>query len=258
MTYFKLMGVALAIVVAVIIAALVLIGGSGGGDDDDGGVTPPTATQQPTASLADGGQTTASTPTQAATPGGGGQETALDVPEAGGVVALAPGNYRTSRFRPQAHFSLGEGWSANFDTERLVQLFRGDDPGTNCVCFISPDGVIGQNGGTPEALPGNGTVDDMIDWLTANSDLATSNPSSLQVGSLSGRQLDVEVESGDEVEYLSAGSQRFRVVAGERQHLTVLANGESLLIIAQRSPAAEYNEYFGFVEEVVGGLTFTN
>lgn len=256
MTYFKLMGVAIVSVLAVIIAALVLIGTGGGGDDDDGGVIPQTATDEPTASFLTGGPT--SEPTVAVTPIPADEETALEVPEAGGVVRLAPGNYRTSRFQPQAHFSLGEGWSANFDTARLVQLFRGDDPDSNCVCFISPDGVVSDNGGAVQALPGQGTVDDMIDWLTANASLTTSNPSSLQVGNLSGRQLDVEVQSGEEVEYLSAGSQRFKVVAGERQHLVVLANGESLLIIAQRSPAAEYSDYFGFVEDVVGGLTFTS
>jgi hypothetical protein len=255
MTYFKLMAGAVVCVLTVIIAALVLIGTSGGGDDDDGAV-PQTATPQPTASFLTRGPT--SQPTVTATPIPAGEESALEVPEAGGVVPLAPGNYRTSRFQPQAHFSLGEGWSANFDTARLVHLFRGDDPNSNCVCFISPDGVVSDNGGADEALPGQGTVDDMIDWLTANESLATSNPSSLQVGNLSGRQLDVEVQSGDEVEYLSAGSQRFKVVAGERQHLVVLANGESLLIIAQRSPAAEYSDYFGFVEDVVGGLTFTS
>ena len=102
----------------------------------------------------------------------------------------------------------------------------------------------------------------MIDWLTANANLKTSNPSSLQVGNLSGRQLDVEVQSGvvpvDEVEYLSAGDQRFKVESGERQHLTVLDFRGAPLIIAQRSPAAEYNEYFTFVEQVVGSLTFSN
>jgi hypothetical protein len=256
-TYFKLLGVALALVLVAVIAVLVLVASGGGDDDEDGSSNLPTASEQPSATFVSGEPTGVQTATAAPTAAPGGPEVALEVPEAGGVVALAAGNYRTSRFQPQAHFALGEGWSANLDTSRFVQLFRGDDPDSNCVCFISPDGVIGDNAGVAEPIPGDGDVDALIDWLTENANLATSNPSSLQVGNLSGRQLDVEVRS-DEVEYLAAGGQRFTVVSGERQHLTVLDYNGATLIIAQRSPSAEYNDYFAFVEQLVGGLTFSN
>lgn len=243
-------GVAAAVVLLAV--ALLLIAGSG---DGDGG-----STATPQASVtAQASATASATPagTGAASPSAtGGVQTTLDVPEGGGEVALAAGNYRTARFQPAASFSLGEGWSAAFDTARYVQLYRGD-PAGNCVCLVNPDGVVAQNGGGAQALPGGGTVDGLIDWLTGDERLKTSNPSSLQVGRLSGRQLDVE-SAGGTVEYLSAGSQRFTVKAGERQHLTVLDYRGAPLIIAQRSPAAEYNDYFTFVEQVVGGLTFSD
>jgi hypothetical protein len=240
--YFKLLLIGVALAAAILIGALVLVSTS---SDDDGTTSTPaaSATERPS-----------STP--------GGEEAALDVPEAGGSVSLAAGSYRTARFQPEAHFALQDGWLAAFDTARFVQLFRGGDPNANCVCLISPDGIIGEIGGEVQPLPGGGTVDDMIDWLTANANLKTSNPSSLQVGNLSGRQLDIEVQSGvvpvDVVEYLSAGNERFSVTAVERQHLTVLDFRGSPLIIAQRSPAADYNEYFTLVERVVGSLTFSN
>jgi hypothetical protein len=253
-TYFKLLGIAVVAVLAITIAALIVIAGSGDDSGDGGSGEGPTPAASPSATGYTGPTQQPSTPAATA----GGTETSLDVPADGSTVQLVAGSYRTARFRPQAHFALGEGWSAALDTERLVHLFRGQDPASNCVCFINPDGVIRENGAGAEALPGGGSVDGMIDWLTGDGRLVTSNPSSLQVGNLSGRQLTVEAAPGQaEAEYLSAGGQRFRVVAGERQHLTVLASGGGVLIIAQRSPEAEYTQYFGFAEEVVGGLTFT-
>lgn len=261
MGYFKALMIGGVIALAILVGALVLVS-MNGGDGDDGGstATPSSVTEQPSSTA--GGETAAGTATAAPTFAPGSEEVALDVPEAGGSAPLAAGNYRAARFRPEAHFALQDGWSVAFDGARFVHLFRGDDAGANCVCLINPDGVFDDNGGERQPLPGGGTVDDLIDWLTANANLKTSNPSSLQVGNLSGRQLDVEVQSGvvpvDEVEYLSAGDQRFKVVSGERQHLTVLDFRGSPLIIAQRSPAAEYNGYFTFVEQIVGSLTFSN
>ena len=258
MGYLKLLLIGAAIAGAVLIGVLVLVATSGDDDDHASTATPAgSATEQPS-STADGETTggSAASP-QASAPGG--EEVALDVPAAGGSVPLAAGNYRTARFQPEAHFAVQDGWSAQFDTARFMQLFRGDDANANCVCLINPDGVFEENGGEKQPLPG-GAVDGIIDWLTANANLKTSNPSSLQVGNLPGRQLDVEVRFGvapvDEVEYLSAGDQRFKVTSGERQHLIVLDFRGAPLIVAQRSPAAEYSEYFTFVEQVVGSLTF--
>lgn len=259
MTYFKLVGVAVVVVLGIVVAALIFIGSSDDDGDSNGVGATPLATE-PSSTTTGSGEPTVQPRTASPTPAQGGEEAALEIPEAGGEVTLAAGNYRTSRFQPQARFSVGDGWSASLDTPRLVQLFRGDDPEANCVCLINPDGVVDDNDQVV-ALPGAGTVDDLIEWLTGNSDLATSNPSSLQVGNLSGRQLDVELSDdapGDEVDYLAAGSERFAVKSGERQHLTVLDYRGAPLIIAQRSPADEYSDYFVFVEEIVGGLTFAN
>jgi hypothetical protein len=234
-------------------AVLLLSAASCGGDDD--GTPTPRPTEQPTAQF-----TFTPTPEPTATsPAPTGAEIALDVPEAGGTVALAAGNYRTSRFQPEARFALGEGWSAAFDTARFLQLYRGGDPAANCICLINPDAVIDPAGGDEKPLPGGGPVDGLIEWLTSNPKLKTSNPSSLQVGNLPGRQLDVQLASGSAtVDYLSAGEQTFSVRAGERQHLIVLNFREAPLIIAQRSPAAEYNDYLGFVEGFVGSLSLAN
>jgi hypothetical protein len=253
MWYIKALAAGAVIAVVLLVVALVLVASSGG-DDNEASATP-TATfvGQPSTT---GGPSTAVTGSPTATAEPGGPEAALDVPEAGGTVALQPGSYRTARFQPEAHFSIQDGWSAQFDTARFVQLFRGDDAGANCVCFINPDGVF--ENGAKQALPGAGTVDDLITWLTSNADLKTSSPSSLQVGNLSGRQLDVELKTGTALDYLSAGEQKFGVKVGEKQHLTVLAFRGAPLIIAQRSATADYTDYFPFVEQVVGGLTFAN
>jgi hypothetical protein len=236
---------ALAIAIATLLLIFFVV------DDDDENHNNGTASPSPSASFVT--RTGRATPSPTARPAG--EENPLNVPEGGGVVALAAGNYRTARFQPQAHFSLGEGWSASDDSPRFVRLFRGNDPAANCVCFINPDGVIDASGSTQTAPA---TVDEMIDWLTGNPRLDTSNPSSLQVGGLSGRQLDVEVAAtaGDEVTYLSAGDRQFAVKHTERQHLTVLEYRGKPLIIAQTSPADEYDDFFKFVEQVVGGLTF--
>lgn len=220
-------------------------GGSGGSSATPGATTSPTAEESSTA--------TGTSRTATAVPTGG-IEGVLDVPVDGGKVALAPGPYRTARFRPEAHFSLQDGWSAAFDTERFVELYRGDDPGANCVCLINPDGVFDPASGAKTALP-----PDLIAWLTSNPNLETSNPSSLQVANIPGRQLDVSLKPGiaaSKGQYISAGAQTFSVKPGERQHLVVLDLEGARLIIAQRSPADEYSAYFPFVEQVVGGLTF--
>ncbi len=237
-------------VIAAVIVVLVLVATS---EDDDGTVSDSTASASPTFQPGTGSPHTAP-PTATLS----GDLIELAVPEAGGVVALTPGNYRTARFQPEAHFAVPEGWSANRDSQRFLHLFRGGDPDNNCLCLISPDGIVDEDG-TFEPLPFGGTVDGMIQWLTGNPLLSTSNPSSLQVGDLDGRQLTVDLADGDEaVEYLAAGDVRFAVAPGERQHLTVLAYRQTVLIIAQRSPAEEYSGYFGFTEQIVGGITFAN
>jgi hypothetical protein len=237
-------------ILAALLFCAALLAAACGGDDDTSPTPVASGSPSPTAA---GSATETVGPTATATRTGG-IEGVLDVPAGGGEVALAAGAYRTARFQPEAHFSLEDGWSAAFDTERFVDLYRGEDPAENCVCLISPDGVFDTESGAKTDLP-----TDLVTWLTTNPNLTTSNPSSLQVNGLAGRQMDVELKAGVAAAkgtYIAAGDQSFVVKPGEKQHLIVLDYRGKPLIIAQRTPAAEYGAYFPFVESVVGGLTF--
>ena len=59
-------------------------------------------------------------------------------------------------------------------------------------------------------------------------------------------------------DYFAAGDLKIGVKSAERQQLIVLSLRNAPVIIAQRSPAADYTSYLSFVEQVVGTLTFAN
>lgn len=228
--------------------ALVAAAACGGGDGDGGSSASPGASQ----SEGSGGSATATRT--------GGVSQPLNVPPDGGPVPLNPGAYHTTRFAPSAYFAVGEGWSAQFDNERYFSVFQRTEASGRFINLLSPDGVFDPATGGREDLPG--TPDDLTAWIAAHPALETSNPSSLQVGLLSGRQLEVTLADADAsgpLELLAAGGLNSQAIApGQKLHIVVLDYRGAPLVIVLGAPSAEFGEFFSQAEAVIGSLTFAD
>jgi len=195
----------------------------------------------------DGGSTREPTST-------GGAAMNLEVP-AGSPEPLVPGAYAASNFQPEASFQVGEGWSAAVVDTALISLIR-TSPEADCLCIIHPDGIYDPADGAKTDLPA-----DLAAWLQAHPGLATTKASSVQVGNRAARQMEARVAEGatlvnGRLPLFSAGDQTYSMAPGERGHIIVVDHPAGPLVVAVRAHQAEFEDYFGAVETVVGSLGF--
>lgn len=219
--------------------------------DDDGG---PSASVTPGAS--GGSSATAA----------GGASQPLGVPEEGGPAPLAAGSYHTERLSPAAYFAVGEGWSAQFDSARLLALYRSGVTPEQTLSIIVPEGGVEPDAeGTLTALA---TPEQFEAWIVANPRLSVSNPSSLQVGNLAARQMEVSLREdvapgegmppGEGLPYLYYDANSFGTLNGYKQHLIIVDYRGTAVVIAVSAPAEQFGELFAVIEPIVGTLAFTD
>jgi hypothetical protein len=127
------------------------------------------------------------------------EETALDQPLTlpRAPVALKPGRYVTSVFKPKLTFAIGPGWRVlSPEDARFVTLLKGN------VLFailrparvIDPAGAYVQ-GNVPQKalLP---LPRDLISWLAKHPRLVTSAPRDIRLSGMQARRVEATVSSG--------------------------------------------------------------
>jgi hypothetical protein len=163
---------------------------------------------------------------------------------------LVAGTYRSSEFIPATTFRLEDGWSLAEDAPGIVYLHIGEVAPANCLCLLAPDSVYDPGTGVAEPPP-----PDYVAWLEEHPLLDTSNPSSLQVGNVPGRQMEVTLlQDAAPVPLFAAGDATFTLGPGERSHIIVLDYQGTPVIVAARAPASEFADFFASIEPVVGSL----
>lgn len=187
---------------------------------------------------------------------GGSVAIALDV-SSGDPDPLQPGLYTVRVFKPNPTFRVGDGWAAAVVDTRLVSLSREVSSGTGCFCIIAPDGVVDPISGKEQPLPV-----DLTDWFATHPGLVSTKPSSVQVGNLAARQMEVTVAEGTaltdgELPLLSAGDHTFSLAAAEMGHIIVVDHPSGPLVIGIRAPAGDYADVFRQSETIAGSLTFS-
>jgi hypothetical protein len=171
---------------------------------------------------------------------------------------LAPGTYSVRVFEPNPSCSVGDGWFASVADTRLVALVWNTETDSDCLCILAPDGIF-----DPASLEKVPLPSDLTKWLTANPGIITTNPSSVQVGNLAARQMEVTVAEGITLQdgrlpLLSAAEHTYSLAPGEKGHIIVIDHPTGPLVLAIRSPQADYPDYFRQTEIVAGSLTFAD
>jgi hypothetical protein len=133
-----------------------------------------------------------------------------------GQVCLGPleeGTYTSRRFEPALAFTVPAGWNNVWDTRGGFRLWapgwsdNGADQGTDCRSGPSPCGYLFDQPGLSvrrDPRPDEGCVDavdttvgtsaiELATWVANHPAIATEPPSPVEVGGLSGYQLDVSL-----------------------------------------------------------------
>jgi hypothetical protein len=190
-----------------------------------------------------------------ATTPGDGVAIALDV-SSGEPDHLQPGLYTVRVFEPNLTFRTGDGWAASVVDTRLVALVRETAAGEGWFSIIAPDGVIDPVSGEEQPSPA-----DLTDWFATHPGLVTTKPSSVQVGNLAARQMEVTVGEGatlvdGQLQLLSGDEHSLFIAPGEKGHIIVIDDPSGPLVIGIRAPADDYADVFRQSETIAGSLTF--
>ena len=158
------------------------------------------------------------------------------------IGPLALGTYETREFQPQVTFLIGDqGWAASRDQPEVLGLVREVSP-RGSIFFLRVDEVIA----SPCVQGGEGTqtglgAADLLMQLRALEHLEVINPLAVEVGGVTGEQVDITVSdgvlaacgglAGSEAAILQAGEEVWSASPGERFRLVSLSVGDQAMAI---------------------------
>jgi hypothetical protein len=129
-------------------------------------------------------------------------EAASPLPSDGGTATLRPlsaGTHTTGFFWPRLTFSVPSGFLSDGDSPRFFGLVPGTSGGAQGQTFLNVFRDLSVASGdcreAPDAGVGN-TAGEIVGALAARAGLAVSEPRSVNVGDLSGEQVDIALASG--------------------------------------------------------------
>jgi hypothetical protein len=118
---------------------------------------------------------------------------------------LAPGGYTSTNFPHRVNYTVPAGWAASWDTSKSYSLerqadfinegrFRSANVGPTIYLFPDPEAAIQDASCNVTTQPGIGSSPEALaTWVANRPGIVTSKPTSIAIGGLTGRMVDVKV-----------------------------------------------------------------
>ncbi|MDQ4133054.1 MAG: hypothetical protein M3179_07580, partial [Actinomycetota bacterium] len=189
-----------------------------------------------------------------------------------GTAPVPAGTYVASRFAPPFGFTLPEGWrSVNGEGLNYLDLAHVDGDPDSLVTFLRVRQAVDPS--TAPATPEEARAamrpapEDLVEWLRGHPRLATSEPSPVTKGDLTGTAL--EATPADVYSYPSCGGgaparrcvplfesddDSYFLPEGSRARFHVLSVGDDVLLAVVEAPADRFDAFAPEAERVLSTL----
>jgi hypothetical protein len=184
-------------------------------------------------------------------------------PDDGGVKPMEPGEYRSSKFRPEVSFTIDRRyWQKEFETAESLSLWDqepangGDYEEEGTIHVLRPYGLFDRK--DPSDRRGKKWPRDLARWLREDSGLEVTGSRKAEVAGFPAEVLDARAPDKDLRVFLDSEYQEYFVPVDWLLRLYVLDAGDEQRVIALRVSDKTGPKGFEALERVVRTIKFSS